>query len=176
MRKLFFIIALLSLSLTSFAQNDNKKANELKLNLGTTVFGSYPEVTYERILMSDIALGASAGVGLDPKRYFHKYSFTPYVRWFFGGKSKSLEKYGSGFFIEANASAFQVKNWAYTIFGTDTDSNKPESKFGAGIGVVLGWKYLSSGNWVGEVHYGAGRDFVNKGIYPRMGISIGKRF
>jgi hypothetical protein len=47
---------------------------------------------------------------------------------------------------------------------------------GAGVGLALGWKYLSGNNWVGEIYAGGGRDFVNGGGYPRLGITIGKRF
>ena len=47
---------------------------------------------------------------------------------------------------------------------------------GAGLGLAIGWKYISQNNWVGEVYTGLGRDFVNDGAYQRLGITIGKRF
>ncbi|MFA7494244.1 MAG: hypothetical protein GXZ19_09630 [Bacteroidales bacterium] len=43
--------------------------NELKLNLPTTIFYSFSEITYERILSADFSVGGSLGVALEPDRY-----------------------------------------------------------------------------------------------------------
>lgn len=42
-------------------------------------------------------------------------------------------------------------------------------KMGFGLGLSVGWKYVSRGNWVGEIHAGLGRNFITPGIvvYPR---------
>lgn len=143
--------------------------NEVKLNLGNTIIWTYPEISYERIVSEDFSFGASLGVNIDSDIYPVKFGLMPYARWFFGGSSKSLQKYGAGFFIEANGA----------LLSQDThveDSSNSSSEFGAGLGLALGWKYLSRNNWVGEIYYGAGRVFVNDGFYPRVGITIGKRF
>ncbi len=144
--------------------------NEVKLNLATTIFGSYPEITYERILDSDMSVGASVGVGLNDD-YILDFAFIPYFRWFFGGSHASMQKYGAGLYLEANGA----------LFSGDEDSSYgyPESsgsQTGAGLGIAIGWKYLTKNNWVGDFYMGAGRDFANDGAYPRVGISIGKRF
>lgn len=149
--------------------------NELKLNLGTTIFGSFPEITYERILNSDISVGASLGVALEEDVYVANFLFSPYVRWFFGGNSENLRKYGAGFFIEANGGIFNT--YEDELFYDGSSSQwKEESVMGAGLGLAVGWKYISQNNWVGEVYTGLGRDFINDGAYPRLGITIGKRF
>ncbi len=176
------LAVMLFVSLTAFSQRTHRvmgwkisrdiPQNELKLNLGTTIFGLYPEVSYERILNEDLSVGVSAGVALDPDDYPVDFALTPYVRWFFGGNSTNLQKYGAGFFIEANGALLSQKISYYDIY----DSNNETSEFGAGLGLALGWKYLTRNNWVGEFYFGAGRDFVNDGAYPRMGITIGKRF
>lgn len=145
------------------------KANEAKLNLATTIFGLYPEISYERILHEDFSVGGSAGIGLNDD-YPLDFSITPYARWFFGGTSTNLQKYGAGFFIEANGAVFSHNEYEHELY---PDSSKD---VGAGLGLALGWKYISKNNWVGEIFGGAGRDFVNSDVYPRVGISIGKRF
>ena len=88
-----------------------------------------------------------------------------------------MRKPASGFFIEANGSMFSQERDVYHDYGNDVYNWETKHKFGAGIGLALGWKYVSRNNWVGELLMGGGRDFVNKDeAYPRIGISIGKRF
>lgn len=195
MKKISILLFVLLISTSAFSQRKYRAfgwtlqkdvpLNEVKINLPVAIFGSYPEISYERILNADISVGAALGVGLQKERYPITFAFNPYFRWFFGGSSKSLEKYGSGFFIEANGGVFTYNNifkktsYSYTdAYGNSVvgiESGK-ENDFGAGLGFAFGWKYLSKSNWVGEVYLGGGRDFVNDGVYPRCGLSIGKRF
>ena len=177
MKKITLVLFALVVSLGMYAQWNNEcdfKKNEVKVNLPLTIFMSYPEISYERILNTDISVGASLGVGLDKSRSLMDFAFTPYFRWFFGGNRNSMEKAGAGFFIEANGALFSA-NENNSFFGTNTGS-KEDKKFGAGLGLGVGWKYLSRNNWVGEICYGVGRDFVAERAYPHIGISIGKRF
>lgn len=184
MKRTVFLLLIAFISLNAFSQNNPSvlgwkitrdiPANELKVNLPTTVFLLYPEISYERILNSDMSLGVSAGVGLGSDEYPLDFNITPYVRWFFGGNSKSLERYGAGFFIELNGSVFATETNSYDY---NTNSyNYNSSDFGAGLGMGIGWKYFTRNNWIGEILLGFGRDFVNDGAYPRLGVSIGKRF
>lgn len=145
------------------------RANEVKLNIATTIFGLYPEISYERIINEDFSVGGSAGIGLN-NDYMLKFAITPYARWFFGGSSVNLQKYGAGFFIEANASVLSHNDYNSEYNDRNLDD------VGAGLGLALGWKYVSKNNWVGEIYGGAGNDFVNDYAYPRFGITIGKRF
>lgn len=154
------------------------KKNEVKLNLPLTIFGSFPEVSYERILQEDISIGVSLGMNVEKEReednfVWMKYQFTPYFRWFFGGTSDSMKKYAAGFFIEANASVFQR-----SVNTADTGRDFFDKYWGVGAGVAIGWKYATKNGWVGDILLGLGKDFSGKGAdaYPRMGISIGKRF
>ena len=152
--------------------------NELKLNLGTSVFLAFPEVTYEYILNDDMSVGAAVGFGFDTEDS-DGYSFraTPFLRWFFG---HSMRHPAAGFFLEANA-AMGTKD-IYTYNSSMNTYLKDESMFTAGLGVAVGWKYLSKNNWVGDLFFGAGRNLIydkkhhDISIYPRIGISIGKRF
>lgn len=152
--------------------------NELKLNLGTTIFALFPEISYERLLDSDISIGAALGVGLNDDEQFINsinYGFTPYVRWFFGGSYETLQKYSAGFFIEANGGVFIRQIYDYNYENHEFNSWTYTGP-GAGLGLAVGWKYVTHNNWVGELYLGGGRDFINDDGYPRMGVSIGKRF
>lgn len=182
MKKLSVIVFALLVGSSIYAQREGynfeeNKLNELKINLGTTIFGLFPEISYERVLDSDISVGASLGAGSSSNdSYSQNFAFTPYFRWHFGGNRKSMRKPASGFFIEANGSLFSQEQNSYD-YGNDTFYSNTNNKFGAGMGLALGWKYVSKNNWVGELLMGGGRDFVNKDeAYPRFGISIGKRF
>lgn len=157
--------------------------NELKINLPLAIFGSYPEISYERVLNTDISVGAALGATLDKKRYPYTFMFMPHVRWFFGGHNKSMKQAGTGFFIEANLAAYTLPQYWATMpdagRGAEEYPSK-ESNAGVGIGLAAGWKFLSKHNWVGELFVGAGRNFVSNDdghdAYPRVGLSIGRRF
>lgn len=150
------------------------RKNEVKLNIPVSIFGAFPEVSYERILAEDISVGAALGVSVDGgDTYGYKYQFSPYFRWFFGGDRESARKYAAGLFIEANASVYSVEEDKHYVGADRTDFES-----GAGLGIGLGWKYVSKNNWVGEILFGIGKDMSGNDIdvYPRFGISIGKRF
>ncbi|MDR1517214.1 MAG: hypothetical protein LBS52_03800 [Dysgonamonadaceae bacterium] len=156
MRKSAIFLFALLLGSATYAQEQtenfslsNDKRNELKLNLLPTIFSFHPEISYERILAQELSAGASLGFGGEWAE--QTFAFTPYFRWHFGSM---YNKAASGFFVEANASLFND----------------------AGIGFAIGHKYVSRNNWVGDLMFGAGRSFDGDGVYPRIGISIGKRF
>lgn len=185
MKKLIFALLLFVIASNGFSQRIDRdffhfrkeiKRNEIKLNLPTTIFALYPEVSYERILNSDISVGGTVGVGMGDE-YIMNFAFTPYFRWFFGGNSRTMQKAGAGFFIETNGSVFSPNH--------DNSDNQNDmlyegevndDELGMGLGLAIGWKYLSNNDWVGEIVLGGGRDFINDGAYPRFGLSIGKRF
>ncbi|MDD2247626.1 MULTISPECIES: hypothetical protein [Proteiniphilum] len=185
MKKITLFVFLLLISTSLFAQRIYRSTdfntssdiplNEVKINLPFTIFATYPEISYERILNSDISVGATLGVGLDTDRYPYDYAFTPHFRWFFGGNTESMQKYAAGFFIEANGSVYsQVMENGSDFGGSEV------SKLGSGLGLAVGWKYVTLNNWVGEIYLGGGRNFIKNDYdevaYPRFGISIGKRF
>ena len=188
MKKTITLLSVVLLTTSLFAQQRTRsffgwhltkdqpiQLNEVKINLGTTILALHPEITYERIIGEDFSLGASAGISLNSYDYPLGFALTPFARWFFGGSSVNLQKYGAGFFIELNGSLFQDNNDEYN-FENGYNVYSSSNDIGAGLGLAVGWKYLSRNNWVGEFYLGGGRDFVNDSGYPRMGISIGKRF
>ncbi len=185
MKKQALLLIALFVSLSMFSQKTYRALglkisrdipqNELKLNLGTTIFGSFPEVTYERVINSDFSVGSSLGVALEEDTFYANFMFTPYVRWFFGGSSENLRKFGAGFFIEANGALYNADKEELD-YNHPTPQWEEKNVMSAGLGLAVGWKYLSQNNWVGEVYTGLGRELNDDGAYPRLGITIGKRF
>ncbi len=183
MKKSTLIVMMLLLGGALFAQEQDKtfltKKNEVKLNLPMTIFSSFPEISYERILQEDISVGASFGFSLNNDDSDDlKMQFSPYFRWFFGGSMESARKYAGGFFIEVNSAVYSYEEEEYDelLIGGTHEPNK-ESRVGAGLGLGFGWKFVSKNNWCGEILLGAGKDFAHSDNgYPRVGISIGKRF
>ena len=189
MKKFIVFFAIFVMGIPAFAQKTHRimgwkiskdiPLNELKVNLPFTIFGSSPEISYERILNTDISVGASLLASLDTDRNPYQFAFTPYFRWFFGGNRESMQKLAAGFFIEANGSMYsQLMDTGSVLNGAGADGQ--DSEMGAGLGLAIGWKYLTRNNWVGEIYLGGGRNFLKNDYgaeaYPRLGISIGKRF
>jgi len=147
------------------------KKNELKINLLYGVLG-IAEVTYERAIGQDQAVGASVLVGFDDEINYN-FSILPYYRMYFGGKP------ATGFFIEGNAGLLNYREDSY--FYSDNSgyfsvTNKNKMSFGAGLAV--GGKFLNKNGLFGEVYAGLGRLFSSQyeDVYPRAGITLGKRF
>lgn len=166
------LIASVMLSGIILAQEDSVlfKRNEFKLNLPMTIFVSTPEISYEYILQEDLSLGATANVNLGDENENTNFIVMPYARWFFGGSHDSMQKYAAGFFIEANVALVGYEKEIMTVPNTSK-----EDKVGLGAGVAIGWKYVTKNNWIGEIFFGGGKIFQDGG-YPRIGITIGKRF
>lgn len=172
MRTLFLIISLTAMSLQSLAQTS--KRNEIKLNT-LYLLGGYPELSYERALGNKSAIGFSVGafIGSPGSNYAtdiitSDFSFLPYYRYYFGKKTTS------GFFLEGNAN----------IFYREYDFSD-ENQFGAGLGLALGTKIALNDSWSIGLVAGGGMNFQEEScdgyfcfpdVYPRLGITVGKRF
>ena len=135
MKKLIVFFAIFVMGISAFAQKTHRimgwkitkdiPLNELKVNLPFTIFGSSPEISYERILNTDISVGASLLASLDTDRNPYQFAFTPYFRWFFGGNRESMQKLAAGFFIEANGSMYsQLMDTGSVLNGAE-----PENEF-----------------------------------------------
>lgn len=180
-KQLLGLVALFGLSSTSLvAQEDYSnefRHNEVKLNLAG-IFYTTLDGQYDYILKQDLSVGVAGALNIVRGNNIYVYQITPNVRWFFGGNMESAQKYGAGFFVELNGSVFghSWESVAAKISGTKLEET--EIRPGAGLGLAVGWKYLSKGNWVGEIYAGAGKNFVpdQVPVYPRGGISIGYRF
>jgi hypothetical protein len=87
MKKQAILAIALLVSFSAFSQKTHRvmgwkisrdiPQNEVKLNLGTTIFGLYPEISYERILSEDFSLGVTAGISLDEDEYPLSFGLMP---------------------------------------------------------------------------------------------------
>lgn len=189
MKRITIFLLVLLMSSALLAQNEEfnpfVRRNELKINLPVAIFGLFPEISYERILYWGVSAGVTLGGQLWNDNYSMNMVFTPHVRWFFGGGRALRYKAASGTFFELNGSLFTRDaesgdydmpgiGGEYSVYSTYTEEKQ---EFGAGIGLAMGWKYVTRNNWVGELFFGGGMDFLHTArAYPRLGISIGKRF
>lgn len=196
MKKILLALLFTATTVTAFGQKDStartiqKNAesigqggnNELKINLLNSILGM-PEISYEHLLADNMGVGASAFVGLNNDIDLDfKFGFVPHFRVYFG------QKKASGFFIEGNAGIITVKeryfNYEYLVSSyyspeTNYESTKEVSKTNFGLGAAAGAKFLTRNGFLGEVYLGLGRFLgENNSIeaYPRIGITIGKRF
>jgi len=152
-------------------QSIGTKKNELKINLLYGVLG-IAEITYERIIAEDQAIGASLLVGFDEDINYN-FSFLPYYRMYFGKKP------AAGFFIEGNAGLLNYQDNSYHYNGDAGYFDVAhENKMSFGAGVAVGGKFLNKNGLFGEVYTGIGRLFASRyeDVYPRAGITLGKRF
>lgn len=160
---------------TTVTKSGTNGNNEIKLNLLMSIVG-IPELNYERIVADDQAVGLALLVGLDSDESDYKFGAIPYYRVYFGKKK------ASGFFIEANAAVLNLERNVYQYFedqyfGTYVTS-KPSTITRFGLGAAAGGKFLTKSGFIGEAYFGLGRIFGENDLeaYPRIGITIGKRF
>lgn len=177
------LLSILFISISIHSQEEKSKNqikgdHEIKIN-GLYLIAGVLDLTYERILNDESAVGISAAVGLDSEYY--KFSAMPYYRFYFG------EKRAGGFFIEGNG-AILVDEFdrEIVLFSNDDDTigigidSKSGTKTRFGLGMGVGGKFLSKNGWIGELSLGFGRVFGVENelfkVYGRFGITIGKRF
>ncbi len=174
MKRILTIVALLIATLSGIAQDADPRDgnNDLKINVLYGVLETL-ELEYERILNDNV------GVGLAASYWFGDISdlnfiIIPYFRFY-----PSEKLHGSGFFIEANLAVVGSRNFDYDYhsFGFETQTEKDIVSMGAGVAV--GGKFLSKSGFFGEVFGGVGREFNDESyieVYPRAGITLGRRF
>ncbi|MCY1518303.1 hypothetical protein D9M68_530180 [compost metagenome] len=137
--------------------------NELKINALFIALG-LPEITYERILSNNRGLGVALVIGTN-NEYRIKYAINPFYRWYFG------QKKANGFFLEGNMNALYQKESTY-------DDDKGGLNFSGGI--AGGAKFFSRNGIFAEAYLGYNRTLGGARLlgstYPRMGLTIGKRF
>lgn len=174
MKKLMlFSLLLVFIAISANAQ---EAKNEAKVNLlGLTI--GLPDLSYERLLNDNMGIGLSLGMGFKNGSHYQnqfRYVVLPHFRYYFGSK------YASGFFLEAHASVISAKKDL-------KDEFKAEEKFEPyfGLGAALGVKLFNKRGFLAEGYAGLGQQLnVEKDkirhkshhLYPRVGVSIGKRF
>ena len=170
-----YIILFIVATFDVWAQEEIDKSsghNEFKINMGSLLL-EFPEFSYEHILNEESSIGVSLAFPLD-SNISYKFMVFPNFRMFFGSKPVA------GFFIEANSAIFSQRLQNQALFGTVTDESTNKTAVGFGLGLAIGGKFLTKNGFIGEIYLGGGRNFINTNKidegYPRVGISIGKRF
>lgn len=182
MRKILLFLVFFSFSLNIYAQEAETDVlqeellypgeNELKLNALYLLLG-FPELSYERILNEESALGIALSFSTE-ETFGIDFMVLPYYRVYFGDKP------ASGFFVEGNASLF-VADYNEIVYYDDFSYRETsENKVGAGVGLAVGAKFMTRSGWVFEFFGGAGRNFLTPeeigAVYPRLGLTVGRRF
>ncbi|HQN56474.1 MAG TPA: DUF3575 domain-containing protein [Saprospiraceae bacterium] len=163
---LFFLLA----STTLYGQDaSGEYRHEIKLNGLNLVLGN-PELDYEYLINSNSGAGLYANANIDRNHIWpFVYMAGAYYRLYLGGK------HANGFFFEGGFNAIGFDD---TEFG----KNKVSSGWGPSFGI--GGKFLIKKTIVMEFFGGLGRNFkatdeynnYDIPVFPRWGISIGKRF
>jgi len=182
MKKFLLSGLLLTSTFCCFAQSKADSAstalghsgnNEIKINLLMSILG-LPEINYERIIEDNMSVGLAAFVGVNNNDLDYNFGFIPNYRLYFGGKK------ASGFFIEGNMALVSVKDYSrYYYSDNGYGSFNKENKLNFGLGAAAGAKFLTKNGFLGEVYLGLGRFLgQNRSVeaYPRIGITLGKRF
>lgn len=150
--------------------------NEIRLNIATSIAG-LPELNYERFIADNVGLGIAVAFSLEKVEDMEiRSAIMPYGRLYFGKKK------ASGFFIEGNMAVVGQREsydaYFYTNEGNYYTQRIENSQTNFGFGAAIGVKLLTRNGFVGEVYVGGGRLFGETitGGYPRLGVSIGKRF
>lgn len=135
--------------------------NELKINMFNTVLG-LADLSYERLLADNMGFGVSVSVSLDKTLKKH-FVFLPYYRLYFGDKK------ANGYFLEGNM--------AVVSFKENVEQKNITTTYG--VGAAFGHKLLFRNGFFGEAFLGLGKIMEHDSylkIYPRVGLSFGKRF
>ena len=174
MKKLMlFILIAVAVSISANAQ---EAKNEAKVNLLGLIIG-LPDITYERLLNDKMGIGLTLGMGFKNGKHYqddYRYVVLPYYRYYPGNK------HASGFFLEAHASVISAKKDL-------KEELKGQEKFESyyGLGAAIGVKLFNKKGFLAEGYAGMGQQFnVDKEsmrhkshhLYPRIGLSLGKRF
>lgn len=183
--KICICIAVLFLSINVFGQNETTVTNttdpqakslkvsdnnELRINLLMSIAG-LPELNYERFIADNMGVGLAVAFSLDtPENMSFRSIILPYYRLYFGNKK------ANGFFIEGNMAIVGQNEISYSYSQDGTSYSHSSTNFG--FGFAAGEKFLTRNGFIGEVYLGLGRLFGESinGVYPRVGVCIGKRF
>jgi hypothetical protein len=182
-KKITISALLFIVSISLFAQENETKQHELKINMSNLIGFKWFDVSYERLLNEEASIGVGTLFSLDNKSEgldeYRTFSITPYYRQFFSSK------YAQGFFVEAFTMLHSGKDYTYNSYYEDFPpygyfENRTEEKYtDLAVGISVGGKWVTKRGFVAEVYAGIGRDLLNQSdieVVGRGGVSIGYRF
>lgn len=152
----------------------NDKKHEIRIDALEGLALPALDLSYEYVINKYSGVGASISIALDGDNaadFPQDFSFSPYFRQYFFNK----KDYGArGFFAEG---LLQVASGEGRLFDFEEDA---EDWTQFGIGLTLGWKFVSTNGFVVDIHGGGGRYFGDTtdapGGFVRIGVNVGYRF
>jgi hypothetical protein len=164
---------------TTIEHSGKGNHNELKLNMAYLIAGIF-EASYEYNINAESSFGFSGYFNIEEGASDYVWGVMPFYRLYFGNNNA----FAKGFFVELNANIGVQENYDYYYYDVYPPSGgyaEDEDIFSFGLGLGVGGKWMTSSNWGVEVLAGLGRSFINTDqlyspIYPRLGISLLKRF
>ena len=194
MKRIVLILVIL-VSFTS-VQAQEFDQNELRLNLLDMLSRGTLNASYERFLTPQTSLGVTTMVALNDD-YTEKFEFAPSFRIYFNDDLLELRK---SVFVEV-FTAFVVADSGYYDYNYvecdyPTQSiqasaepqglsiapcgyySEPSPEAAFALGMMLGKKWVNQSNFSFELGLGFGRYLTQtyNEAYPRINLSIGKRF
>ena len=177
MKKITLSALLFIVSISLFAQENESKQNELKINMSNLIGFKWFDVSYEHLLNEEASVGVGTLFSLDNESEgldeYRTFSITPYYRQFFSSK------YAEGFFVEAFTMLHTGKYENYYSNSGPYDTLVEEKFTDLAVGISVGGKWVTKRGFVAEVYAGIGRDLLNQSdieVVGRGGVSIGYRF
>lgn len=177
--------------------SDNATINnrELTINVFNVLLFQSADISYEKFLNDESSYGVTLLFDLrgdkrfdsDAPLYFETFALVPYYRIFFGKKPNA------GFFAECFASyskgSRDYYNYDYDLvypcdgskdcYTEYRDYTSIEKYHAFNLGFSMGGKWITSNDVVFSAYGGVGRAIASqKGptAFPRIGVSLGKRF
>lgn len=145
--------------------------NEIKFNVLLPLLETV-EIEYERIISPNTGVGVAASYWFNEDASLN-FITTPYFRFY-----PSDKKRASNYFIEGNMAVVGYDK-EFPVSNGSSMEIKEESSVKVGAGLAVGGKYITQSGFFGEAFAGVGRIFGSDDFlefYPRVGISLGKRF
>ena len=154
--------------------------NEITLNMLEILIMPAIGITYERFINDHSSYGVYGFVNFDTAEgyRYEKFEIAPFYRIYLQSKKNANNK---GFYTELFAGINSGETEFYTYDDVpfyDYESLVHQEYIGVSLGLDLGYKFVNYNNYSVEIFAGAGR-FLNEqyvNAYPRIGVSIGKRF
>lgn len=194
MKRIVLILVILGAFTSVRAQEFDQ--NELRLNLLDMLSRGTLNASYERFLTPQTSLGVTTMVALNDD-YTEKFEFAPSFRMYFNDDLLVLRK---SVFVEV-FTAFVVADSGYYDYNyvecdylaqsvqasTDPQGlsiapcgyySEPSPEAAFALGMMLGKKWVNQSNFTFEFGLGFGRYLTQtyNEAYPRINLSIGKRF
>ena len=191
-----FVLILVILGAFTSIRAQEFDQNELRLNLLDMLSRGTLNASYERFLTPQTSLGVTTMVALNDD-YTEKFEFAPSFRMYFNDDLLELRK---SVFVEV-FTAFVVADSGYYDYNYvecdyPTQSiqasaepqglsiapcgyySEPSPEAAFALGMMLGKKWVNQSNFTFEFGLGFGRYLTQtyNEAYPRINLSIGKRF